>query len=344
MGIQTQFNKFHDNIKLTREDDAYKRARDRDDSITKAIKESFKKEGYSVTSDFIQGSFAMGTAINPLSGDHDIDRALVIDEEPAPTNPVTPKKTALKVLEERGFKNARIKMPCVTADYASDNVHIDFPIYKSTSTEHYLAEGKANSDEVHRKWSISDPKGLVDWVTDSRLYGDAADKKQFQYRRLVRYMKRWRDHKFSANVCEKIYSIGLTVMMKQSFVISINQDGFADDLSSLRCTIEKILIAGYFRNMGNDRYKVSVPLPVAPWTDIFSGSSEDTGTQFRNKLVNMKDKLIEAEGLENVREQSKILNNLFGDDFEIPNPPSGSKKKSRAVYPTAGAVGTSQGA
>ena len=38
MGIQTHFDKFHDRIKLGREDEAYKKARERDDSIKKGGK------------------------------------------------------------------------------------------------------------------------------------------------------------------------------------------------------------------------------------------------------------------------------------------------------------------
>ena len=38
MGIQTHFDKFHDKIKLGREDNAYKKARDRDDSIKAEMK------------------------------------------------------------------------------------------------------------------------------------------------------------------------------------------------------------------------------------------------------------------------------------------------------------------
>ena len=157
MGIQTQFDKFHNKIKLGREDEAYKKARERDNSITKDVKATFKEAGYPVTSDFIQGSLATATAIVPLFGDYDVDRGLVIDADTAPNNPVDPKLSTLTVLESRGFKNARIKKPCVTADYASDDVHIDFPIYKKSGNQHFLAVGKKNSDENNRSWSIADP-------------------------------------------------------------------------------------------------------------------------------------------------------------------------------------------
>ena len=46
MGIQTHFDKFHDKIKLGRKDDAYKKARERDDSIKAEVKTAFRKAGY----------------------------------------------------------------------------------------------------------------------------------------------------------------------------------------------------------------------------------------------------------------------------------------------------------
>ena len=133
MGIQTRFDKFHDKIKLGRGDDAYKKARERDDSIKKEVSSAFANAGYPVVRDFIQGSLATYTGIVPISGDYDVDRALVIEDNDAPENPVTPKKKVLEVLEDRGFKNARIKKPCVTADYATDNVHIDFTSGRTVS-------------------------------------------------------------------------------------------------------------------------------------------------------------------------------------------------------------------
>ena len=153
MGIQTYFDNFHNRIKLGREDDAYKKARERDDSIKKEVKTAFENEGYPIVDDFIQGSLKTHTGIVPISGDFDIDRALVVDDDTAPENPVKPKKKVLDVLEDRGFKNAKIKKPCVTADYVSDNVHIDLIVYKRSGYQHYLAVDKENSDENNYKRS-----------------------------------------------------------------------------------------------------------------------------------------------------------------------------------------------
>lgn len=345
MGIQKQLDKFHNSIKLSRGDASYKTARQRDDSITMRVEAAFKEAGYEVINSFIQGSLATTTAIVPMSGDYDIDRAIVIDAAEAPENPVAPKKIVLNVLENRGFKNARIKKPCVTADYSSENVHIDFPVYKRQGHQHYLAVGKKNSDERNRSWSSADPRGLIDWVNDRSAYGDLAAEKQNQFQRLVRYLKRWRDYQFSDTVASRIHSIGLTVMLKEQFCPSFSSEGSRQDLHALYQSVDSVLARCYFINVDEGKYRVSVLLPKEPWRDIFDGSSVDTGTQFRNKLVRLRDKLAEAAELTDVVKQAKILRDLFGGDFEVPEPPqgtSGSTKK--AVYATSGAAGTSQGA
>ena len=345
MGIQTHFDKFHDKIKLGREDTAYKKARDRDDSIKAQVKTAFSEAGYPVVADFIQGSLKTHTGTMPISGDHDIDRALVIEEEKAPENPVTPKKTALDVLERRGFKNAKIKKPCVTADYAGDNVHLDFIVYKRSGAQHYLAVGKKNSDEDNREWAIADPLGLIEWINDTSNYEEAEARDVLaQFRRLVRYVKRWRDVQFSDTVAAKVFSIGLTVMVKRKLVPTFSTEGARQDLTALRKTIEAILDADYFVEEEAGRYRVRVYLPVEPYRDIFYGSSLETGTQFYNKLNRLKERLAKAEDLSDDRKQCEILNKLFGDDFKVPDPPTGSSKAGRAVYTGPGVVRHSQGA
>ena len=142
----------------------------------------------------------------------------------------------------------------------------------------------------------------------------------------------------------KIYSIGLTIMIKEQLVYSFSTEGARQDLQALIETVGAILDAGYFHEEETGRYRVRVDLPVQPWRDIFYGSSLDTGTQLHNKLERLRDKLIEAEKLSDEREQCQILNSLFGDGFEVPDPPKGSSKTEKASYSSAGIVGSSVGA
>nr|VFJ54254.1 MAG: hypothetical protein BECKFW1821B_GA0114236_101739 [Candidatus Kentron sp. FW] len=342
MSIQTQFREFHDAIKLGRQDDAYKDAREKDDSITDEVKQEFRDTGYPVIEDFIQGSFATDTAIKRKGADFDIDRAIVIDADDAPTDPVEPKvKICDDVLVPRGFQEAKVKMPCVTANYKGLNLHIDFPVYRKRNSAYELAIGKRNSDDQHKQWEEADPKGLIDWINNKSSYGSSGDEKRAQYKRIVRYLKRWRNEKFSPNVLKKVYSIGLTIMAKESFVPYLDWDGAPNDLIAMKDTVATMLDGGYFFSVSQDEYTVRVDLPVTPYRDVFDNSSKDTATQLRNKLWHLKEKLTDATDEEDLVRQCQILNGLFGDEFEIPK---GSSNARKAVFPAAGAVGTSQGA
>lgn len=341
MSIQAKFINFHDKIKLSREDSEYKDAREKDDSILKDIKASLKDEGYPVIDNFLQGSMSISTGVKNPNIDFDIDRAVIIAFDDSPEDPVKVKKIVLKVLEDRGFKNAKIKKPCVTADYASKNLHIDIPIYRERNGNYELAVGKKDSDENNKEWSASDPKGLKDWINDTASYWGSADKKLNQYKRIVKYLKRWRDNNFSCAVAKKIFSIGLTVMAKNQFQPNLDDSDKANDLIALRDTVNAVLNSSYFRSYNDEQYKVTVALPVSPWRDIFYGSSLNTGTQLYNKLISLRNKLDKAIVETDLVKQCKILNEVFGDDFEIPSTSSAIKK---TAYSTAGFSGTSQGA
>ena len=51
-------------------------------------------------------------------------------------------------------------------------------------------------------------------------------------------IKRWRNINFHEDTCRKVFSIGLTVMFKQQFQSSINNEGLENDLESLKKTID----------------------------------------------------------------------------------------------------------
>lgn len=343
MSIQRNFRKFHDVIKLGREDIKYQDARKKDDSIFDDLKAAFKEAGHPVIETFIQGSLKTATTIKHQKNDFDIDRAMVIDAVTAPDDPVEVKKLVCSVLEKRGFKNAKIKMPCVTADYASLNLHIDIVVYRKNGDSYELAVGKRNSGDAVKVWSPSDPKGLIDNINDKSNYIGSSEDKLSQYKRLVRYMKRWRDEKFEDTVRKKVYSIGITVMLKEQFKPVMDDEGKPDDLQALRNTVAAILNGGYFKALVYDNRRVEVNLPVKPFRDIFDNSSVATGTQFWNKLNAMLRKLDKALAEDSLKKQCDILRELFGNDFENAQE-SNKNEGAKVAYSSAGSVGTSQGA
>lgn len=109
MSLQNKFNTFNQRIYLTRHDDEYTNAREKDDSITATIKAKFKEKGYPVIDNFVQGSLATYTTIKEPGKDFDIDRAIVIDYEESPSDPLVPKKVILEILKIVDFKMLKSK-------------------------------------------------------------------------------------------------------------------------------------------------------------------------------------------------------------------------------------------
>jgi len=350
MSLQNQFSKFEDKIRLTWSDSQLKELREKDNSIQEDIRSAFKKEGYPVIEFFQQGSYATQTCIKPLNeeDDYDIDVGVVIDADKAPDNPVEVKKTLKDVLIDRNLKNPKIKMPCVTAQYYKEGekrFHLDYPIYKKSQSNFYLAIGKESSDEKIRKWESCDPKGLIDWVNDKTSF--RSEENYSQYKRLIRYMKRWRDYCITGTEHKHIYSIALTVMIHDKYKSGISTDGDIDDFESLRKTVSSILDSTYFKiikydNNNNPQYEVTVNLPVEPRRDIFNKHGQTLGTFLYNKLSTMQRNLDKVRHESDLKKQCEILaNDIFGKDFPVPE---GYQQSLNRKFKEAGFIASPQGA
>lgn len=347
MSLQSKYMKFAGAIALTRESEKYKEAREKDDLITPKIEKAFNEKGWEVDSSFIQGSLKSNTGVIPLDGDCDIDRAVAIKHSKSPENPVDPKKTIKKVLSDHGFSEPKIKKPCVTADYKGKDLHIDYPTYRVDDLENYqLAVGKEFSDEENRYWEDSDPKGLVDWVTSTdNLQGglELTSAERSQFYRVVRYLKRWRDFKYSSEAeRKKIYSIAVTIMAKGSFCPCVDENSRPDDHQALKDTLDVILEPGrYFTEQWDSKYDVVVDLPVVPNSDVFKGKGSSIATVLRNRLDKLRDILKDVDGLEVLKEKCELLRKHFGDDFpESDDDSDGERIKKK----TPGFSGVSGGA
>jgi hypothetical protein len=350
MSLQNQFSKFEEKIRLTWSDAKLKELREKDESIQGDIRSAFKEKGYPVVDFFPQGSYATQTCIEPINeeDDYDIDVGVVIDADKAPNNPVDVKKTLRDVLTKRNLKNPKIKMPCVTAQYYKEGekrFHLDYPIYKKNQSTYFLAVGKEFSDESSRKWEYADPKGLINWVNDKSKF--SSEENFIQYKRLIRYMKRWRDFCITGTERKQVYSIALTVMIRESFQVDISTDGEFNDLESLRKTVSSILSRSYFifkeyDNNNISQYEVVANLPVIPNRNIFNKHGRTLGTFLRNKFLSLKEDLDKVSRESNLKKQCEILaNKVFGDDFPIPED---CNKSVNQKFKESGFIASPQGA
>lgn len=187
----------------------------------------------------------------------------------------------------------------------------------------YIAKGiSSNQDSI--KWEKADPKGLVDYINNAIVKGEQRD----QFRRIIRYIKKWRNRRFSNFGHISPASIGLTLMTIDNFSYNSN-----DDLRSL------IDVAHYINNKfhyvgkenGRDLYRIELSLPYQlsfdfP-NDVFEKMTDNQMTDFKDKITKFSKDLEEARNEIDEYDQYKKLNKIFGDDFEIPEEKNAAKNQ-----------------
>lgn len=321
LNLQKEFMEFHDNIKL---DDENATLREKRDILLKKLKDNISKDAVSYTT-FNQGSYAMGTGILPEDEDYDIDLGLKFSmDKDDYSDPIEPKKWVRDALDGH-TKSVEIRRSCVTVTYQIDGesaFHVDFAVYAANNADGkmYIAKGKEFSSDDNKKWELADPQGLIDSVRGKFSGDDAA-----QFRRVIRYMKKWKTHKFPSSGNEAPTGISLTILAYNLFSINKTYDWAAkknvyDDFSALYGLVSSIknsfTLAWSSKN--NVWYHtVSTTLPVEPYNELFEKMTEKQMESFYQKLASMLEKLDEVKTKEKRSDACSILVDVFGDDFPV---------------------------
>lgn len=331
--IQKQFEEFHDAIKLKRLKEN-KGLREKRDIITDKIKNGVKTKFEETEKDapsleFIdQGSYAVDLGIVPEDKDYDIDEGVIFDlYKEDYTDSVELKKMIRDILENHTNTPPKIKNPCVTITYSLDDepaYHVDLPVYLKSKYNNnlYLAWGKEFANKDNKYWDLADPEGLNDHIKNSFTV-DA--KKQFK--RVVRYMKKWKDVCFNSTGNSRPPSIGITIAAvdlfshKQSYN-SLSGKFKDDDLGALKDFVSKFknkFILKWDYDLEKSFYTIEYNLPVQPYSNVFSKMSNNQMDSFYQKLNELENALSEAEGKSDPHEACKVLSpKYFGDKFPIP--------------------------
>jgi Adenylyl/Guanylyl and SMODS C-terminal sensor domain/Second Messenger Oligonucleotide or Dinucleotide Synthetase domain len=153
------------------------------DAVRDRIRKYFRKEEKGYTPKFHgQGSFMMNAIIEPLDGEFDIDDGIYLQVDSEPSETITTLHCWIYNAVDGHTKETPIdKNPCVRLVYAGE-YHVDLPLY-------YIKEsGSPYLAHKTKGWIESDPKEFIDW------FNDKADS-DGQLKRLVRYLKAWKDYR-----------------------------------------------------------------------------------------------------------------------------------------------------
>lgn len=264
-------------------------------SIRQDIKTWFSDNDKRKPSFCCQGSYAMKTLINPINdNDYDIDDGAYINgyekedvfKWPSPS---TIHKWIKDAVEERTSTGTVDKDTCIRVNY-SKGYHVDIPMY-------ICKDGKAYLAHKSKGWTVSDPQNFTKWflnkVEDDDKYGE-------QLRRIVMYLKAWRDYKENP-----LKGIEITILATNSFEKYEGRDdkSLKHTIDNIVCKIEKDFHC----------YK-----PVEPWEDLFEDASDTRKDLIISGLKNCSNNLENALKEVNEKTASEILRSkVFGTRFPL---------------------------
>jgi hypothetical protein len=249
------------------------------------------------------------------------------------------------VLKERVYEalvghtnDVRLRRSCVTVFYQRQLepiYHVDVAVYSDGSQnpdgKARLAKGKQNSAAAYRFWEVSDPEGLAESMWERFQGNDRA-----QFRRIVRYFKRWKAVNFPVDGNAAPLGIGLTVATYDHLQPTYTDILAAkpDDLGALRPLVRALLHR--FTLIWDEAAqqwvrRLSILLPVEPWNDLFAKMTNRQMAVFEEWLKTLLAALdAAAEAIDPVDACTK-LQKVFGDDFPVPLKEATAQRHTRAI-------------
>ncbi len=319
--VQTYFNKFDKKIRRSYNDNSI--LREKRDLLVDDLRVGLRRyfQDYNIRTPrfetFNQGSYAIGTGIEPLRGeDYDIDVGLIFHLSKNDYSSVQVKQWVHDALQS-GNRSVEFKRPCVRVQYhraGSEVYQVDLAVYsESPSTwdnQMYLAKGFPGSEPENRIWEVAEPKKLVKLFQQRFQYQGDRD----QFRRVIRFLKRWKDFKFRADGHDRPTGIAITACALNWFQSGARynpSDGknYYDDLTALKNLAQTIIYQ--FAWTGD----ISVQLPVTPYNDLFEQMSSRQMQNFKDKLELFRDTLGQVESTVHTLTACQVLQGVFGSDF-----------------------------
>ena len=338
MSLQKEFLDFNDRIKLDYE--TKKELADKRDILIDILQNSDRLPSFS---HFNQGSYGMHLGTEPVNGrEYDIDVGLKFHVNKEDYEPTDIKNTIADILKDHTDYGATIKKPCVTVTYKKNGeaaYHVDLVTYayedcQDANSQLFLAHGKDSvPDEI--TWEKSDPIGLLDYITASVTQGNARD----QFRRIIRYLKRWKHLYFSNSGHSEPASIGITLIAADTFVKY--EDNDLEALFNIVKAIQNLFVPTKFEN-NRWLYRIKCPMPsilnFSSNTDAFGKMTDVKMTDFKDKIEKLAKDLQAVKDEVDEAEQCKMLQKIFDSDFHVPDAKDVSKQQ-RNYIPSSSASG-----
>jgi len=311
--LQNEFKTFHDRIALTSGKKVSLR------TARNALREKIRKYFSDVLKLNIpkfhgQGSYSMGTMVNPLNGEFDIDDGVYLqhldtsDKSDWPT-PETVHRWLVQATDGHTDQKPIDKRTCVRVRYAGQ-YHVDLPAYGELIGDYLLAE------KGEKGWHRSDPLALTDWFKGRvKVHGE-------QLRRIVRYLKALADFQ-SSRQGKMPNGLILTVLAANHF--RANEKDDIALANTLRAIADAARIIFYVYN------------PVDASEELTSRLTDQQKKRFQKAIADAADAATEAINIDDRHEASNLWRKQFGDRFPAVEKEDDANKK-KAITATLATV------
>lgn len=254
---------------------------------------------------FTQGSYAMQTGVKPLDGEYDIDIGIEFNcGVRSFDGPVQAKRMVRDALLQ-GSRRVEIRRSCVTVHYSGNSGlpdhHVDIAVYaKGDDGLLMLAKGREHSEPEKCFWEASQPEQLTALVRN-KFSGEQVA----QFRRCVRYLKRWKQVNFRSPAP---HSIALTMAAYHWFRPNADQWFEDPDDRSALLGLVRTTLGEFFEG------RLTVPLPLPPASDLLTPMTPKQMLDFKSKLEALEGALVLA-GKQEVDAAVATLAGQLGGDF-----------------------------
>lgn len=294
-----QFVAFHDAIKAN--DSRIEKLKGNRKALRERIRNYFKNnlEDEIQPKFYSQGSFAVGTILNPIVDDdglaaYDLDDGVYfIGESENDKHEIQWYHDKIyAAVDGHTDQKPNDKNACVRVNYA-DGHHIDLPIY-------FKVDGDEHPQLAHKKkpWTKQDAQEFNKW------FEEQCSNKRY-LREIVRFLKAWRDWmKYDKNVDLPCGFI-LTILAANHYT--------ENDASRWDVIMKDTLVSIHDELSKEGHFKCK--RPVSPNEDLFEHYSETKKHTFLSRLKSFKEDAVRAVESKNQKEGCEKWQKYFGDRF-----------------------------
>jgi hypothetical protein len=325
--VQKYFEQFHKQIRV--DYDMSSTLTEKRDIILNRIRKYLSKNGLPCFKELLQGSYKMKTGVIPIANlEYDIDVGLRFFFSETEYDAKTVRGWVFKAVDGHTEK-VEERGPCIRVTY-KDGYHVDLVIYacwEEHGVEQYRLAHKSKG------WRPADPPGLLEFVREARRPYEGTEDvatKTDQFRRVVRYQRRWIDEEIPIESRSKPTGLAFVLLSAARLQPTWSWTGQPDDRSALEA-----LALSAANNFG----RLVAHKPTPEYEDMFACLSDAEMEALKVRYGVMAKALREADEAVDPVEACRILQKIFGDDFPVPEAQETAKRTNAPAVVTSSSSG-----